>query len=235
MILDEAQDTNDIQMKIIDCLCDCGLNQIMLVGDPDQAIFEWNNAKPKLFKNKFNDWRDNSILLNDNRRSSQLICNATFNLSTLDNISVAVDENVKKLDIKPEIIIFDAENIQHSIDYFLEKCRNVNIEINQKNVAIICRSKNFVSHILGNPILDNFLWTEDSSFTYPIAHACFLFNKGLLKEAFKICETAIFKIINNTTIVTKNDIENYINKIGFIKHRSFIYSFLKQFPMQLAN
>jgi len=37
-MVDEAQDTSEIQMKIIDLLIDNGLENIMLVGDPDQAI-----------------------------------------------------------------------------------------------------------------------------------------------------------------------------------------------------
>ena len=37
-MIDEAQDTSEIQMKIIDLLIDNGLQNIMLVGDPDQAI-----------------------------------------------------------------------------------------------------------------------------------------------------------------------------------------------------
>ena len=59
LILDEAQDTNDVQMRILDLLILQGLNEIMLVGDPDQAIFEWNKAKPQLFKAKYEEWKGN--------------------------------------------------------------------------------------------------------------------------------------------------------------------------------
>ena len=38
-IIDETQDTSEIQMKIIDLLINNGLENIMLLGDPDQAIF----------------------------------------------------------------------------------------------------------------------------------------------------------------------------------------------------
>ena len=48
MIVDEAQDTSDIQMNILDSLIENGLENIVIVGDPDQAIFEWNKARPCL-------------------------------------------------------------------------------------------------------------------------------------------------------------------------------------------
>ncbi len=47
-MVDEAQDTSAIQMRIIDLLINNGLENIRLFGDPDQAIFEWHGEKPKL-------------------------------------------------------------------------------------------------------------------------------------------------------------------------------------------
>lgn len=49
LIIDEAQDTTELQMAIIDKLSQYGAESIMLIGDPDQAIFEWNTASPHLF------------------------------------------------------------------------------------------------------------------------------------------------------------------------------------------
>lgn len=229
LLLDEAQDTNEIQMRILDILCDHGLSDIILVGDPDQAIFEWNNANPKLFKGKFESWKDNSILLNDNRRSSQVICNATFRLSTLDEISIAVAQDLQEVICEPEIVLFNPDDIQPAIDTFLQRCNDINIEANAENIAILCRSKSFVSSILGNPVL-NEKWTEDYSFTYTLIHACFLFQRGLLRPAFKLIEGAIYKIKTNTAVVSKADIEKFVEKVGFLKHRSSIHAFLKQFP-----
>ena len=74
LIIDEAQDTTELQMAIIDKLSQCGAESIMLIGDPDQAIFEWNTANPHLFMEKYNspDWH--SLDLSENRRSSEKIC-----------------------------------------------------------------------------------------------------------------------------------------------------------------
>src|SRR5690606_32140323 len=106
LIVDEAQDTSDIQMRIIDLLIQNGLNEVMLVGDPDQAIFEWNDARPDLLNEKFNVW-ENSIVLNESRRSSQLICNYTFNVSSLEAPSTAVSDDVKGFTYEPKVILYD--------------------------------------------------------------------------------------------------------------------------------
>ena len=54
LIIDEAQDTTAIQMAIVDVLDNAQVQSILLVGDPHQAIFEWNTAEPTLFMAKYN-------------------------------------------------------------------------------------------------------------------------------------------------------------------------------------
>ncbi|WP_394325398.1 UvrD-helicase domain-containing protein [Methanobrevibacter arboriphilus] len=83
-IIDEAQDTSDIQIKIFDILIKHGLNEIILIGDPEQAIYEWNNANPELFNGKFEEWEHNSIIFNKNFRSSEEICKVTSKLSEIE-------------------------------------------------------------------------------------------------------------------------------------------------------
>ena len=83
IILDEAQDTSYEQMKILDYLCEAGLESIYIVGDPDQSIYEWRNASPKCFLNKLEDNKWKKIYLTKNFRNSQLICNATFVFSNI--------------------------------------------------------------------------------------------------------------------------------------------------------
>ena len=130
LIVDEAQDTSDIQMRIIDLLIENELNQVMLVGDPDQAIFEWNDAKPYLLNQKFNEW-DNSDILNENRRSSQRICNFTFNISSLGEPSTAISSEVKDIEFQPKVVLYD-NNLPQCVDNFLEECNQNGIVVSEK-------------------------------------------------------------------------------------------------------
>ncbi len=228
IIFDEAQDTSEVQMRILDLLCENGLSHVMLVGDPDQAIFEWNKARPQLFNDKFEAWRGNSIILNDNRRSSQSICDATFHLSTLNEASTAVTPEVMDFGGRPEFTVYGEDTIGPTIERFLQKCRQLAIEINPRNVAVICRSKGLVAHILGNPAIQD--WTEDYLVTYQVVHSCFLFTKGLLKKAFQVAEKVIFHLVEKNDLADTKSVEDFRNKQHFTEFRKLIYDFLKMFP-----
>lgn len=68
--IDEAQDLNEAQYAVLKALCGTEYNNVMMVGDPKQAIFVWNGAHPKyldLFERDFGAVR---ISMNDNYRSA---------------------------------------------------------------------------------------------------------------------------------------------------------------------
>ncbi len=74
LIIDEAQDTSEIQHSILEMLYNEGLKNIDLVGDPYQCLYEWRDASPELFLQKFDDtenWK--GIYLTENRRSTKKI------------------------------------------------------------------------------------------------------------------------------------------------------------------
>lgn len=76
IIIDEAQDTSEIQYSIFDSLISAGLKNVEFVGDPYQSLYEFRNAKPELFMARFNDrknWKGHTF--KDCRRSSQHIVN----------------------------------------------------------------------------------------------------------------------------------------------------------------
>ncbi|MCQ6960111.1 UvrD-helicase domain-containing protein [Mucilaginibacter aquariorum] len=74
MIIDEAQDTSEIQYAILDLLASAGLSNIEYVGDPYQSLYEFREARPDLFLDRFRDtanWQP--FRLKDCRRTSQKI------------------------------------------------------------------------------------------------------------------------------------------------------------------
>ena len=93
VVVDEAQDTNDAQFKIAMSIAIHG--NIMIVGDADQAIYEWRGAKPD---NMFKMQREISgctlIRLQTNYRSTA---------SITDPASALISRNRNRLneDIKP--------------------------------------------------------------------------------------------------------------------------------------
>lgn len=231
LIVDEAQDTSEIQMRIIDLLIANGLNEVMLVGDPDQAIFEWNDARPDLLNEKFNDW-ENSIVLNESRRSSQLICNATFNISTLKEISIAVNGEVKDFEHKPRVILYN-DNLPQIVADFIEECGQNGIVVSEETVSVIYRSKNLINDITGIPEVPfgSSPWTTHDNYTKDFAKGKYLYDNGDFKGGFRAIEKAILKQVNNLSFCSDETIDKMIEKNGFVKFKSGVFNLINMLPM----
>lgn len=76
IMIDEYQDTNDIQEKIIASISD---NNVYMVGDIKQSIYRFRNANPYLFKRKYDNYSKDKfslkIDLNKNFRSREEVLN----------------------------------------------------------------------------------------------------------------------------------------------------------------
>lgn len=74
--IDEAQDLNESQYQLIRALCGGAYKNVMMVGDPRQAIFIWNGASPQ-YLNRFSaDFGAVQINLLENFRSSVSVVRA---------------------------------------------------------------------------------------------------------------------------------------------------------------
>ncbi len=143
-IVDEAQDTSKEQMELLNLLFDGGVTDAILIGDPDQAIYEWRDADPSVFLNMYNDEKWNSVKLNENFRCSQHICNATKAFSSLSEVSNAVGDS-KGFHIKPIIVRYKAEERSKLIEEYLRFVTSVGIDITPGNVAVLNRGKMAIS------------------------------------------------------------------------------------------
>lgn len=215
IIIDEAQDTSDVQMKIIDILIDNGLENTILVGDHDQAIYEWNNAKPELFNQKYVDWSEGSLILNVNRRSSQTICNHTYNLSSLESVSTISSSELSE--ITPIVEVCDPNcnsSLNQTIDLFINKCNEHNIDINSSDVAILTRSKSLIDLIKGisNTTISTDIWNLNDSFSKDIIKGKYLIDSGDIQKGFKTIKHAFIKKALNIKTVTKNDLQTFLDE-----------------------
>lgn len=143
IIIDEAQDTSEEQMAVFDLLTEAGVKSIFLVGDPDQAIYEWRNASPECFKKKIGADSWNCIELTGNFRSSQHICNATswFSATLQGQRANNAVGDYKDESQKPILLLTNGNTETEVIDYFLEKCRSMEIEIKSNKVAVLTRGR----------------------------------------------------------------------------------------------
>lgn len=84
VILDEAQDTSELQDAIFEKLIENGLENVEYIGDPYQSLYEWRNAQPDLFWKKCSSVGWQKYSLTHCRRSTQKIidCYSVLRLAT---------------------------------------------------------------------------------------------------------------------------------------------------------
>lgn len=81
ILVDEFQDTDELQFDILTKLVNPANNNVFAVGDPDQTIYEWRGAYSGVFKDFENTFKNTTVLILDkNYRSTQNILNVANSL-----------------------------------------------------------------------------------------------------------------------------------------------------------
>jgi superfamily I DNA/RNA helicase len=122
LIIDEAQDTSEIQHSILEMLYNEGLKNIDLVGDPYQCLYQWRDASPELFLQKFDDtanWK--GIYLTENRRSTKKIIEV-FSVLRRNSDKAIVPVIDTEADLPLHIIKYDSVNHGDAIGKYEKLC-----------------------------------------------------------------------------------------------------------------
>lgn len=94
--IDEAQDLNEAQYAVLTALCGDTFRNVMMVGDPKQSIYGFNNASPEYMKQFYEEFNATLVQLDENFRSSEAVVNAAKALDSSYSI-------VGQLPIKGEV------------------------------------------------------------------------------------------------------------------------------------
>ena len=91
IMVDEFQDSSSIEMRLVDILSDKFRN-LMIVGDPDQNIYEWRGSDVKLLVD-FDQYHEptRTIILNQNYRSTPQILQCANTLIEKNEIRLKKD------------------------------------------------------------------------------------------------------------------------------------------------
>lgn len=174
IIIDEAQDNSEIQHAIFDKLLDLGLKNLELIGDPYQSLYEWRDAKPQLFVNKFTNASWTGLLLTDNRRSVQRIINF-FSLVRCPNDAQINSLQVENKNLPIFIYKYTEDNVKLIVSNFESRCREYNLSQNH----IVVRGKKLLSKIIGEGS-EIAPWKDD--FPYKILLVKHLSDVNSIKE-----------------------------------------------------
>ena len=148
IIVDEAQDTSEVQFQIIEALVDAGA-KVVLVGDPDQAIYEFHDARPDLFATFERRWP--TLPMSVNFRSSQYICNATHLFSSLGAIPIAAGPH-RNCPNRPILRFYAPGSESGLVTWFRSKLDEHGIEA--AGAAILARRHELVGRLRGTVTKD---------------------------------------------------------------------------------
>lgn len=228
LIVDEAQDTTELHIKIIEELEKHGLQKVIFIGDTDQAIFEWNTADPNSYMHKVENYKH--FYLANNRRSSKRICDFYKILSSVSNIK-AVNDEVKEFSFEPRIISYN------DIESVLAEFKNINtsldLSVSPDNTAILCRTKSLVKDVK-KILSDTDVQNDDDSFLRGVwssnatssvilmAGIKDIYSNGQFSNAFeKICRAVIE--IEENRVLTASDLRDLSSQYNLFQLRIDIY------------
>lgn len=164
ILVDEFQDTNDAQLKILFSLADSQDSNIMVVGDDDQAIYSFQGANVnnlKAFARRYPDCK--KVQLHENYRSEEPVLKLAEETISSSEIRLKQGffENLSNLTAKKihedgEIVEFiEAKN---EVDEMMWVAESINDELksgnnNSREIAIIAREHKDLLEII--PYLHN--------------------------------------------------------------------------------
>lgn len=148
ILVDEAQDLNDTQYRVIRALTRDFLN-IMMVGDPAQSIYGFNGSNSKIMTDSFvKDYNPILFSLNENFRSTSKIIEAAKKIQPNTN-SHSLFPLEGDLEIRSfEDEIEEAEWIEEKIKHLLDSgSRWLDHPIQLEDIAIIGRNRYLFNNI----------------------------------------------------------------------------------------
>ncbi|MSN96678.1 AAA family ATPase [Campylobacter sp. FMV-PI01] len=139
IMVDEYQDTNDLQFNLLKKLC-LTHNNLCVVGDDDQSIYGWRGAKIENILNFKNEFKNVKIVkLQNNYRSTTNILNAANNLIDFNRNRLG-KKLISTKDKGSEVEILESSDENYEANKIANKIQAlINSGISPKDIAILYR------------------------------------------------------------------------------------------------
>ena len=230
VLVDEFQDTNTIQMQIILLLLSKKQN-IMVVGDDDQAIYRFRGASVQNILSFRSHFPNSDIsVLKDNFRSGQSILDAGYKLIQNNNPQrLEVSENIDK-----NLIAHQFSDASVNIDEYgnrigesegvVEKISElVESGVDSKDIAILLRKNNQIKpyilelqkHKIAYHVHQDVELFEQKSVKMMVALAKSIADPGDSSSLFQLLISGLFKDYNIHHVIDYSSKSKRLNKSLF--------------------
>jgi len=221
IIIDEAQDNSEIQHAIFDKLKEYGLQNIELVGDPYQSLYEWRNAKPNLFNSKYNNPQWKGLPLSENRRSNQRIIDC-FSILRHQKDSTIAAKDVKDSNIPIIVYKYNQNNKEDIILDYHSRCEAYSLKSNH----IVVRGNTLKNRMIGATVP---IEPWHSIVPYAVLRIINLFNLQDIKKSInELRKLSIWLSHPDKSHVEKKELEEQVSFDN--TYNSKLYNLIKSFP-----
>ena len=223
ILVDEFQDTDPFQFDIL-CRLTNKQQNIFVVGDPDQTIYEWRGAFSDIFNVFLKTFKNTkTIILDINYRSTQSILNVANSLIKHNNLRI--DKTLTTINDIGKKPIYYCGDSQHEEGRFIANKINELHEkhnVSYKDIAILYRS-NYLSKFIEDGLIN-------TNIPYYIYGGVKFYQRKEIKDILAYLriishfddELSILRIINvpqrNIGEITIDKIKQY----AYEKHIKFI-------------
>ncbi|MBF0344616.1 MAG: ATP-dependent helicase [Nitrospirae bacterium] len=145
ILIDEGQDTNKAQFELLKIICGDSLDNLFIVADEDQLLYEWNDAKFEYLIELYNMYSMEIVQLNESFRCPQDI---------LDIANRLIRHNKNRLPDKKQLIsgkshentsmisLRDFDTQAEEADFVTSEIQNIYEENSTyENICVISRTK----------------------------------------------------------------------------------------------
>lgn len=210
VLVDEFQDTNDLQYSILLALVKKHHN-LTVVGDPDQTIYTWRGANINLilkFTDKFP--KAKTFILNQNYRSTTKILN-TANSLIKNNIQRIEKDLYTKNSIGEDIVVYHAQSSAQEASWVANVIKKLIKKQHVKlNSIVVLYRNNYLSKDLEQAFINNNL-------NYRIIGGFKFFERKEIKDVLAYLKViawndnlSMIRILNNTPKIGIKTIDNLL-------------------------
>lgn len=141
--VDESQDLNEAQYRVIQALCGSDFKNIMMVGDENQSIYAFNGSSSKYMSDYFvKDFQPTIYTLNENFRSAKQIIkyanSLTGNNEDVSRYFYDGEVNIKSFPNEAGEAKFARETIESLI---INSHKDIEGTVTYEKIAVIARNK----------------------------------------------------------------------------------------------
>ena len=148
LLLDEAQDTSELQLACLDELRSTArLRSLVLVGDLEQSIFAFQGASAERCRWLADKHGLRTVALTQNHRCSQLICNVAVHFCERDLPDEAVGPSAD-CSIEPEVLLYPPDDAVAAVELF--RLRLADHGADPARAAVLGRGNALVDELNGD-------------------------------------------------------------------------------------